>query len=262
MRLDLTSSTILAIFLASTAHCNAGAVNEGAGRGLAISTQTTDIATNYLNPNGQESTIARYEKRERSLYFEFGLTNQLMVFSRLSRTQATLEGDSALAGKGPNDIGLQFQVLRRTNLALALQATAHLESRDLQPANWLYGQRLAEPELRALIGQNIFIAGKKNYYEAQFGFRKGRADRPDEIHLDITHAMTLSPHTSVMTQLFITRTTGSANLPAQAFEERKVQISFLREFGPYSLQIGTFHTSSGRNVYSGKGTLVSLWLRL
>jgi hypothetical protein len=153
-------------------------------------------------------------------------------------------------------------LLRRADTAIALLAYAHLQSRDLQPSNWIYGQRRTEPELRAIIGQSFLIAGKKNYYEIQFGMRSGRKDRPDELHLDLTHVLSLSARTSMMTQLFVTRTTGASRLPAEAFEERKTQVSLVRDFGPYSLQIGTFRTTFGRNVYAVKGALVSIWMRL
>ena len=262
MRSLFSAPVLIAALIAPSTKCNAGAFNEGVGRGLFVATQSMEIASSFLSPTGMKATIARYERRERSLYFEYGLSSQLTFLGRASGTQVSLDRTIAFDGRGPSDFGLQLQLLRRANTAVAIQAFAHLPSRDLQPGNWIYGQRRTEPEVRALIGQSLFIAGKKNYYEVQLGLRGGRKDRPDELHLDVTHAVTLGARTSWMTQVFLTRTSGESRLPAQAFAERKIQVSLLREFGPYSLQIGTFRTSSGKNVFAGKGAIASLWMRL
>jgi hypothetical protein len=251
---------VAATMLMPTA-CLAGAFNEPAGHGEAILTQSSSNAAQYVQSNGVDRLPVKFQWRERALLIQYGLTDHLMAIVKVSRDLATGVTGESYDGSGPTDLGLQVQLPSVAGFVLAAQGIRHIPSRLMRQGSWLFGQTGNETEIRLLAGRTTSTFGHRSFVDLQAGFRYRADGYSREWHFDVTHGVMLTSSSTLLLQSFTTRASGRSDNPYSLFEQNKRQVSIVHDFGPLSLQIGTFRTVSGRRIYMERGKLIAIWLK-
>ena len=250
------------IAMAVPATALAGAFNEPAGHAQVILSDMHSNAGQYWTADGATRLPVSYAMHEQSLLMQFGITNRLMGIVKASRINASGAPGLSFEGRGTTDIGAQWKIATIEGYLISMKGLLHLPAQGMKQAAWLFGPARPEAEVRLLVGKAFHVAGHKGFLDLQTGYRLRTDGLGREWHYDMTSGLELTPTLTLMTQTFSTQ---AAATPANAYalyEQRKKQVSLVRDFGPFSLQLGVFRTISGRRSYVERGTLLSMWMRL
>jgi hypothetical protein len=239
---------------------SAGAFNEPGGHGQVIVTRETSSASQYVQSNGTSRLPVDFAMRQRTVLIQYGLTDRLMAILKFSQVAASTAGAASYDGRGPTDVGLQVRLPSMAGLTFAAQVMQHMPSALMRQGSWLYGQTRAESELRLLAGKVTTMFGRRTFLDVQTGYRLRNDGLGREWHFDVTHGIDVAPATTLLVQTFTTQASARPDNAYALFEQHKRQVSLVRNFGPFSLQIGAFRTLSGRRTYVERGSLVALWM--
>lgn len=237
----------------------AGSFNEPAGHGQVIVTRTWSGASQFVQANGVSRLPTDFRLRERDILIQYGLTDRWMAIVKFTRYDATGTAGSVYESAGPTDIGLQFKLPSAAGLTFAAQAMEHLPSASMRQGSWLLGQTHSETEFRFLAGKTTTLFGRRSFLDVQAGYRFRSGGYGREWHFDVTHGLQIAPATTLLTQNFTTQASARPDNPYALFEQHKRQVSLVRDFGPFALQIGAFRTLSGRRTYVERGGILALW---
>jgi hypothetical protein len=249
-------------FATSCSIAHAGAFNEPAGHAQIILTNERSTANQYWLADGATRRPVFFAMHERSLLLQFGVTSQLMGILKVSRVSAAGTAGATYDSTGPIDIGAQWKLTTLDGYVVSTQALLHVPSRDMQTATWLFGETAREPEVRLLLGKTYHMGGKKGFIDMQAGYRMRSHGLGREWHFDLTTGVEITPTLTLLTQTFTTQASARPTNTYALFEQRKKQVSLVRDFGSFSLQFGVFHTTTGRRSYVERGTILSLWTRM
>ena len=219
-------------------------------------------ASQYWTADGATRLPVSYDMRERSLLLQFGITSRLMGIVKASRVLASGAPGLSFEGPGTTDLGAQWKIATIEGYLISVQGSLHLPAEGIKQASWLFGASRQEAEVRLLLGKTFHIAGYKGFLDLQTGYRLRTDGLGREWHYDMTSGLELTPRLTLMTQTFSTQAAATPTNAYALYEQRKKQVSLVRDFGPFSLQFGVFRTISGRRSYVERGTLLSMWMRL
>ena len=250
------------IALAMPMPALAGAFNEQPGHAQIIFSDTNASASQYWTADGASRLPVSYSMREREILIQFGITSRLMGIIKTTRLSAAGAPGLTFDGRGPLDLGAQWQVAVVEGYLLSVQGIVHLPSPAMSQAAWLFGASRQEAELRWLLGKTFHFGGRKGFVDIQSGYRTRGNGLGHEWHYDTTSGLELTPTLMLMTQTFTTQAAATPTNAYALYEQRKKQVSLVRDFGTFSLQAGVFRTVSGRRSYVERGTLLSIWMRL
>ena len=194
-----------------------------------------------------------------SVFAEYGLTETFTL--RLKGEWQSGEGAFVdYDGRGPLEVGVNWQVWRgdRTAIALYGGVADGGEGRNAGYAEPGVGQR--DGEVRASIGRSFGDLDDDGWRPGG-GFaelevaRRFRQGLPDEVRIDATLGAHFGADWMVLGQAFGGRTDdGNA-------EWLSVEASVVRDFGDWSLQAGWRHAVAGRETPEAAGPVVALWRR-
>lgn len=194
-----------------------------------------------------------------SVFAEYGLTDRLSLRFKgewQSGEDAFVEYD----GRGPLEVGVNWQVWRDSRTAVALYGGVADggEGRNAGYAAPGVGDR--DWEVRASVGRSFGGAAEGGRLptgtfieiEAARRFRQGL---PDETRVDATVGAHFGDDWMVLGQAFGGRTeTGDARWLS-------IEASVVRDFGDWSLQAGWRQAVAGRETPESGGPVVALWRR-
>lgn len=220
------------------------------GEGLAILKYEDMRADRGFDRSGDLADLpAGRRDRTASIYAEYGLTDRLTV--RLKGEWQS--GEDAFVdydGRGPVEIGLNWQVWRddRTAVALYGGVADGGEGRNAGYAAPGVGER--DWEVRAAGGR----AFGATFVELQAA-RRFRDGLPDETRLDATIGAHLGTDWMVLGQAFGGET--------ESGEARwlSLEASVVRNFGVWSVQAGWRNAVAGRETADSSGIVIALWRR-
>jgi hypothetical protein len=113
--------------------------------------------------------------------------------------------------------------------------------------------------LRLLYGAPFELLGRDGFIDAEVAQRWLSPPRPDEVAVDITTGLWLTPGTMVMLQSF-NLFSGPARAPYVRFRTHKLQVSWVWHWSQhFSLQAGSYFSPAGANALQENGMLISLW---
>jgi hypothetical protein len=246
--------------LAVAAPATAGPWTLPKGDGQVIVKLEAMRADQGFDPNGDLLSLPA-ERRDTavSLFAEYGLTPRLTV--RLKGDWQS--GEDAFVdyeGRGPLEVGLNWQVWRDDKTALALYGGVADggEGRNAGYADPGIGGQ--DWEVRAALGRS-FGPGRWMGPGATGGFvtleaaRRLRGGLPDETRVDATFGVHFGDKWMVLNQAYAGQADGGGP------RWLSVETSLVRHFGPWAVQLGWREALSGRETPRSGGPVLGLWRR-
>lgn len=250
---------VLAFFFPVAAHAGAWTLNEDSTQIIAGTTWST--AGTSFDDKGAASQPAIYEKWLSSADAEYGWNDYLtlIVAPEFAHARVGLPSgvvstanDFAIAGGARVRLDDLFGVLSAQLTAKSAGAFDMSVS-----ANGAAGRQL---ELRLLYGTNFTVLGYDGYFDAEAAERLIAGLRPDELPIDLTLGVQVTPHTTVMAQSFNIIAAGNAKPPYEYYRQHKLELSAVtRLTDQFSLQSGAFISPAGQNTLVEQGFSVALW---
>jgi hypothetical protein len=244
--------------LAVASEAAAGAWNLPKGQGQAIVKYEDMRADQQFGPGGRTDLPAERVDRAASLFVEYGVSDRLTLQFK-GDWQSGRDDYADYEGRGPLEIGARWQAYRDDANVVAVyagyaQGGAGRNAGYAQP-----GAGDSDWEARVLAGRAIDGSGAKwmpqrSFVEAQVA-RRWRQGLPDEVRLDVTAGAHVSENWMVMAQGF-----GGA-VDGDGARWLSVELSVVRDFGPWSLQAGWRQAVAGRETPVAGGPVVGVWRR-
>lgn len=220
------------------------------GEGLAILKYEHMRADRGFDPAGDLADLpADRRDRTASLFAEYGLTDRLTVRFK-GEWQSGEDAFVDYAGRGPIEVGLNWQVWRddRTAVALYGGVADGGEGRNAGYAPPGVGDR--DWEIRAAAGRSF----GPGFAELQAA-RRFREGLPDETRLDATVGARFGTSWMVLGQAFGGQTEDGAA------RWLSLEVSLVRELGDWNLQGGWRDAVAGRETADSSGLVLALWRR-
>ncbi|WP_240811752.1 outer membrane beta-barrel protein [Brevundimonas sp. M20] len=217
-------------------------------------------ATEGFDPNGVSMPMPA-ERRETfiSVFAEYGLTARLGVQFK-GDWQSGRDAFVDYEGTGPLEIGVNWQVWRNTNTAVALYGGVAQAGAGRNAGYATPGAGNQDFEVRAAFGRSY---GKLKWlnYTADSGFvtlevaRRMRSGLPHETRVDATLGAHFGQDWMTLTQVYA----GQADNDGPRWVQ--MESSVVRRMGNWSAQLGWRTTLSGREAPDVSGLVVGLWRR-
>ncbi|MDE2110606.1 MAG: hypothetical protein KGJ79_05655 [Alphaproteobacteria bacterium] len=239
----------------------AGAWTLDRGQWQMISGTTISQATRGFDGVGRTSDKVVFNKVFVQSTLEYGLTNAVTLFAApeyvtvLSATKGqrpTRARDAAVEG------GARILLLTRIGM-LSIQGSAKTAGAfDMSVSVDEASGRQAE--LRLLYGRNFKLLRHDSFADVQVSERWISRPRPNEMTVDATMGVWLTPKTLAMLQSFNTVSSGHGKAPYTFYRAHKLEFSVVRRITEkWSLQLGIFASPTGRNVVAERGFVTAVW---
>ena len=256
-------SFLMCLLFSMTAHdARAGAWTQSQGNGVVILTAAHSMAERAFDASGSNTLPRDFSKTEIRLYAEYGLTDWATLVAQPEwRHKKTGDGQGEeVDGLGRVDAGLRVRLWQGDGKVVSVQASARMPgtSDDLAPANG--GDTDWEADARVLYGRGFSLFGRNGFVDTQLGYRV-RFGRPaDELRLDLTAGLNVTPKALVLAQSFNTVSVGGADLPFLDTREHKVSASVVyKVHDKWSVQVGGLLTVAGSNALEERGAILGIW---
>ncbi|GAA0638856.1 hypothetical protein [Brevundimonas lenta] len=246
------------IVITGAAPAAAGAWTQPKGKGEAIFKYEDMQAGRGFDPDGDLADLpADRTDRVLSLFTEYGVTDSVSIRFKgewQSGEDAFVEYD----GRGPLEIGVNWQVWRDDHTAVALYAglADGGEGRNAGYAPPGVGDQ--DWEVRAAFGRS-FNGGNVSgwipsgtFFDVQAA-RRMRAGLPDETRLDATVGAHFGENWMVLGQAF----GGMADDGGPQW--LSLEASVVRSFGDWRVQAGWREAVAGRETPQSGGAVIALW---
>jgi hypothetical protein len=234
------------------------------------------LAGAWPMPKGETQAILKYERAEAdqafdadgaivplfpredeqaSLFVEHGLTERLTLQAEAAYTTGE-DVFTRYSGRGPVSLGLRWTAVQRRGAVVSVYVggVAAGEGRNAGYAPPDQGE--GDVELRLLAGRSAVWRGRAVFVEAQAA-RFERSGLPDEVRLDTTLGVDVTPRWQVLLQGYAGKADGGDTSPIWA----KAEASLVRRVGSWSVQAGWRQSYAGRNSPLERGPVVALWRR-
>jgi hypothetical protein len=118
----------------------------------------------------------------------------------------------------------------------------------------------SQAELRLLYGTNYKLFGLDGFGDLQAAERWIKRPRPNEVAIDATIGLWLTPETLAMFKSYNVVSGGGGEAPYTFYRMHKLELSIVRRIaGHWSLQIGAFASPFGQNIVAEQGVVSALW---
>lgn len=251
---------LLLAALAVAAPATAGPWTLPKGEGQVIVKYEDMRATEGFDPDGVVLPLPA-ERRDTvwSVFSEYGLTSRLTV--RLKGDwQSGSDAFVDYEGRGPLEVGLNWQVWRDDHTALALYGGVADGGEGRNAGYAAPGIGGQDWEVRAQAGHS-FAAPKWLPTKATGGFvtlevaRRFRNGLPDETRVDATLGAHFGDDWMILNQAY----GGQADEGGPRW--LSLETSLVRRFGRWNLQGGWRTTLSGRETPNASGPVIGVWRR-
>ncbi len=239
----------------------AGAWPQPKGRTSVIVRLAATGAKNAFDATGKVAGNADFEKIEIDTYLEHGWRESITLLAKPT-LQRTTVGSQRQTGLATLEAGARARLweFEDDQSVLAAQASAILPMREHDRQNPLITSGHTDLDARLLHGVPGSLLGFPDFTDAQLAYRHRGGAAPDEIRLDMTYGVHVSPDWTLMTQSLTVLTTGDARSPFQHFISQKIQLSVRWQFAPGKhIELGGLKTLSGVQTVRESGAMLSLW---
>jgi hypothetical protein len=246
--------TVGAVICAFGRDALAGAWPMPAGETQVIATFDTDAARTAFDPTGQVKPTPPQTRFAASLFAERGLTPDLTLEVALGADQTRSLFDHS-SGVRPS-IALRERVWSNAANVVSLSVgAAELPTGDA-------GGRSVRSagEARLFWGRSFTWRGRHVFSDVQAAVRVGD-DRWRETDLDATLGVDLNRRYSLYFQSFSGWTHWDHRPAAADSQWSASQVSLLRRFGAWHIQVGARATLAGRETLNERGVFTALWRR-
>lgn len=237
----------------------ASAWTQPKGQGQVIVKWEAMRADRGFDPTGALTDLPG-ERIDRALgvFAEYGLTERLTL--RLKGDWQ--DGEDVFVdyeGRGPAEIGLNWQAWRDDRTAVSLYA-GYADAGEGRNAGYAApGEGQGDWEVRASVGRNLQGVGgpwapERSFVEVQTA-RRMRAGLPDETRLDLTVGGHFGRDWMLLGQAFGGMTDGDGA------RWLSVETSVVRRFGDWSVQAGWREAVAGRETPQSRGWVLAVWRR-
>jgi hypothetical protein len=246
--------TVGAVICAYGHDAEAGAWPMPAGETQVIATFDTDAARTAFDPAGQLKPTPPQARFAASLFAERGLTADLTLVVALGADQNRTLFDHR-SGIYPA-IALRERVwsdaanVVSLSLGAAELPTGDAGGRSMRSAG----------EVRLFWGRSFTWRGRHVFSDVQAALRQGD-DHWRETDLDATLGIDLTPRYSLYLQSFSGWTHWDHRPAAADSQWSASQVSLLRRFGAWRIQVGARATLAGRETLNERGVFTALWRR-
>lgn len=256
----LITSALMAWVSAESAL--AGAWTQHKGEGLVIVTLAHSQADQRFDAVGELQDQPEFRKTELRTYLEYGLTDWATLVAQPEwRTKEIGEGPGEqVSGFGRADLGVRVRLWQRESWVGSVQASVRAPGGGdpLAPANG--GDTEWELDGRLLLGRGGTVLGRNAFTDMQLGYRHRFGDPADELRLDMTLGVDITPKILAIAQSFNTVSVGVPRGGFLSTREQKLSASIVYRIDEvWSVQAGGIIAPVGSNALNERGGFVSLW---
>ena len=246
-------------------QAQAGAWNQDKNHGQIIITGVWSDGSVKYDDDFDTVNIRDFSKTETRIYVEHGLTDRLTFVGNAAYQNINFtDVDSSFSydGLDRTELGVQWQLARKQDLAVAVKASYIIDSNLPNSAVDVFsvGDMV---ELRGLIGQSRETSKGDFFYNAEFALRTADFDRIDSFHGEIAlgwkpddrHMILLQNYANMSPEVFFIEDRNPEQIQFQS------QLSIMRrDKKGRGMQIGVQQTWAGRNIVKETALTVGSWL--
>ncbi len=240
----------------------AGAWTLPQGDGQVIVTLSHSAADERFSAIGEEGRATDFEKTELRAFMEYGLKDWLTLHAQPEwrhKSTGSAFGET-VRGLGRLDFGARVRVWRNDVAVISVQGVARMPGTNdrLAPANG--GDTDWELDGRLLYGKGYTVLGRHAFTDMQLGYRVRFGDPADEVRLDMTAGINVTPKILALVQSFNSMSVGQATGGFLSTRENKISASIVyRIDDDWSVQAGLQGTVSGQNTLKERGFTLGIW---
>ncbi len=238
----------------------AGAWTLDRGQVQVISAVTYSKASRRFDNSGKPSQKTLFDKTLVQNCFEYGLTDAVTLYAapEYVMAQSGGEGQATIRARSAAvEAGARILLLTRIGMfsvqgsgksagAFNMSVSAHEASGS-------------QAELRLLYGGNYKFLGFNGFTDVQIAERWIKRPRPNEVTVDATLGLWLSPKTLAMFKSY-NIVSGGGEAPYTFYRMHKLELSVVRRIGArWSFQIGGITSPFGQNIVAERGIVSALW---
>ncbi len=242
----------------------AGAWTLNRGEKQTITSVTFSRASRKFDGADKPSQKLVFDKLCTQNSFEYGLTNAVTLFATSEFVTAQYSDDRRAvvhARSAAVEAGVKILLLTRIGM-FSLQGAAKTAG-ALDMSVSAYKASGSQVELRLLYGRNYKLLGLNGFADVQVAERWIRRPRPNELAVDATLGLWLTPRTLAMVKSYNIISGGGGQPPYTFYRMHKLELSVVRRITKrWSLQIGAFVSPFGQNIVDERGFGAALWYRL
>ncbi len=241
-----------------------GAFTQPSGQGLIIATASFTTSGQGFDNKGFPGLTARTQKRELSLYGEYGITDWLTGIGQTTAASRSLSGivSDHFTGLDYTAAGLRAKVATLGRFVLSVEGNLRIPgaSDGKRPAQ--AGHTGFESDLRIQAGVNFDLWSWASFADASVGYRMRSGDPASEYRGDFTFGTRPKERWLWLLQSFNTMSEGKGRNGFPAQREHKLQSSVVYDINKaWSVQLGAVSTLAGKNTTRDMGGFVSIWRR-
>ncbi len=254
--------TIVCFASVFTQSALAGAWTQPKGKGLVIANVAHSSADQRFDEAGNKVSVRDFEKTEVRVYAEYGLTDWATLIAQPEwRAKETgSEQGEEVDGLGRVDAGVRVRLWQNDTSVFSVQASGRMPgaSDRLAPANG--GDTDWEADARLLYGRGFPVFGRHAFTDLQLGYRVRFGDPADELRLDLTTGIDVTPKILALFQSFNSVSIGTAEGQFLPTREHKVSAGVVYRFDDkWSFQLGGLLTVGGSNALAERGVTLGIW---
>lgn len=242
----------------------AGAWTLDRGQWQMISGTTVSRATREFDASGAASEKVIFNKLFVQSSLEYGLTDAVTLF--VAPEYVTVQ--SATKGQVPThardaavEAGARILLLTRIGMFSVQGSAKTAGAFDMSVSVDQASGRQAE--FRLLYGTNYKFLRCDGFADLQIAERWISRPRPNEMTIDATMGLWITPRTLAVFQSFNTLSGGGGRAPYTFYRAHKLEFSIVRRVTErWSVQIGVFASPAGRNVVVERGGVAAFWYRV
>ena len=260
--IDRSKALSLCCVLSMAGQAHAGAWTQEKGSGLVILNLAHSMADSRFVEDGSSRPAKDFSKTEARAYLEYGLTDWATFVAQPEwrhKETGPLRGEE-VSGLGRVDAGLRIRVHRTDTSVYSVQGSIRMPgaSDRLAPANG--GDTEWEADARLLYGRGFPLWGRHAFADLQLGYRFRFGAPADELRLDLTAGIDVTPKILALVQSFNSVSVGDVDAPFSLTREHKVSAGVVYRFDEkWSFQIGGLLTVAGSNALQERGVVLGLW---
>lgn len=246
--------------LAAAAPAAAGPWTLPRGDGQAIVKFEAMRAGEGYDPDGNLADLPA-DRRDTvvSVFAEYGLTRRLTVRFK-GDWQSGEDAFVDYEGRGPLELGLNWQVWRDANTAVALYGGVADGGEGRNAGYAPPGVGGQDWEVRAAVGRSFgpgrwLGRGATGAFVTLEAARRMRGGLPDETRVDATFGVHYGPDWMILNQVY------GGQADAGGPQWLSAETSLVRHFGRWSVQAGWREAISGRETPRSGGPVIGLWRR-
>ena len=241
----------------------AGAWTLDRGQAQIISGVTFSKATRRFDGTSKPSQNVVFEKLLVQNSFEYGLTNAVTLYAapEYVMAQSAGEGQATIRARSAAvEAGVRILLLTRIGMFSIQGLCKSAGAFDMSVS--AYKASGSQAEIRLLYGRNYKLLGLDGFTDLQVAERWIKRPRPNEMTIDATLGLWLTPKTLAMFKSYNIVSGGGGQAPYTFYRMHKLELSVVRQItSKWSFQVGAFASPLGQNIVAERGVGSALWYR-